>query len=135
MNENETIRKNTGTIIRELCSERNITIQELERKCNLGNGSVKRWELGSSPTLKAMITISDFFDVSIDYLAGSTPEKAKLEEWNRKFNVERLALEARMFDSFGKLKKIFSEIELIDLDDTDLELLKAYLELLVKRKK
>ena len=62
-----------------------------------------------------MIAISDFFDVSIDYLVGSTPEKAKLEEWNRKFNVENLALEARIFDSFSKLKRIFSEIELIAL--------------------
>lgn len=135
MNENELGRKNTGSIIRELCIERNVTIQEVERKCGLGNGSVKRWELGSSPTLKAMIAVSDFFNVSIDYLAGSTTEQSKLEEWNKRYNVERLALEARMFDSFGKLKKIFSDVELIDLDDTDMELLKAYLELLVKRKK
>jgi len=135
MNENEVGRKNTGSIIRELCTERNVTIQELEKKCGLGNGSVKRWEIGSSPTLKAMIAISDFFNVSIDYLAGSTTEQSKLEEWNKRYNVERLALEARMFDSFGKLKKIFSDVELIDLDDTDMELLRAYLELLTKRKR
>ena len=135
MNQNKINRRNPGTIVRELCEERNMTVNDLERACNFGTGSIKRWELGSSPSLNAMIAVSDYFDVSIDYLAGSTTEQAKLEEWNRRYNVERLALEARMFDSFGKLKEIFSEIELIDLDDTDLELLKAYLALLVKRKK
>ena len=135
MNQNEVNRRNPGTIVRELCEERNMTVKDLERACNFGNGSIKRWELGSSPSLNAMIAVSDYFNVSIDYLAGSTTEQAKLEEWNRRYNVERLALEARMFDSFGKLKDIFSEIELIDLDDTDLELLKAYLKLLVKHKK
>lgn len=135
MNENENNLKNTGTIIRSLCQEKGFTIQELEQKCGLGNGSVKRWELGSSPTLKALIPISNLLNVSVDYLAGLTEEKDKLEEWNRKYNVKRLAQEAQLFDSFGKLKKLFSDIELIDLDDTDMDLLKAYLELLVKRKK
>lgn len=135
MNQNKTNLKNTGSIIRSLCQEKGVTIQELEQKCGLGNGSVKRWELGSSPTLKALIPISNFLDVSVDYLAGLTDEKDKLEEWNRKYNLKRLAQEAQLFDSLGKLKKIFSDIELIDLDDTDMELLKAYLELLTKRKR
>lgn len=133
MNQNEIKQKNTGTIIKALCEEKGLTVQELERKCGLGNGSVKRWIDGSSPTLKALIPISEVFDVSIDYLAGVTNQKEKFEEWNRKYNVQKLADEARLFDSLGKLKKLFSDVELIDLSDTDMALLKAYIELLSKR--
>lgn len=134
MNENEINIKNTGSIIRTLCEEKGITVQELEKRCGLGNGSVKRWEVGSSPTLKALIPISEVFNVSIDYLAGLTDQKDKFNEWNRKYNVKKLAEEAKLFDSFGKLKKLFSDVELIDLSETDMELLKAYLKLLTKRK-
>lgn len=125
---------NIGTMIRALCAERNITAVELERKCNLGNGSIKRWENGSSPSLKAITQIADYFDVSIDYLAGRTPQRDKFEEWNKKYNVKRLAEEAKLFDTLGALKKVFSNAELVDLSENDIALLKAYVDLLIKTK-
>ncbi len=134
MNDNEITLKNTGSIIKELCAEKGVTVQELEKACGLGNSSVNRWVAGSSPTLKALIPISKYFDVSIDYLAGLTDEKEKIEDWNRRYNVERLAEEAKLFDSLGKLKQVFSDVQLIDLNASDMELLKAYLTLLTKRK-
>lgn len=125
---------NTGSLIRALCSEKDITIVELERQCNLGNGSIKRWENGSSPTLKAITQVADYFNVSVDYLAGRTPQRDKFEDWNKKYDVKRLADEAKLFDRLGKLKSIFSEAELTDLDDRDLKLLKAYVDLLAQKK-
>ena len=125
---------NIGKLIRNLCAEKNITVVELERKCNLGNGSIKRWENGSSPSLKATCQIADFFDVSLDYLAGKTPQKDRFEEWNRKYNVQKLAEEAKFFDTLGKIKSIFSEAELVNFSDRDLELLKAYVKLLADKK-
>ena len=78
--------------------------------------------------------ISEYFNVSIDYLAGLTEQKDKFDEWNKKYNVKKLADEAKLFDSIGKLKRLFSDVELIDLNENDMALLKAYLELLQKRK-
>ena len=132
--ENLTNTNNIGTMIRDLCTERNITAVELERKCNLGNGSIKRWENGSSPSLKAITQIADYFNVSIDYLAGRTPQRDKFEEWNKKYNVKRLAEEAKLFDTLGSIKKVFSDVELINLTDNDIALLRAYIELLKKTK-
>lgn len=132
--ENLSNTNNIGTMIRALCAEHNITVVELERKCNLGNGSIKRWENGSSPSLKAVSQIADYFDVSIDYLAGRTPQRDKFEEWNKKYNVKRLAEEAKLFDTLGSIKKVFSDVELISLTDNDIALLRAYVELLKKTK-
>ena len=121
-------------MIRSLCAEHNITVVELEKKCNLGNGSINRWENGSSPSLKAISQVSDFLNGSIDYLAGKTPQKDRFEEWNRKYDVKRLAEEAKLYDSLGKIKSIFSEAELVNFDDRDFQLLKAYVTLLADKK-
>lgn len=133
-NTNTDTSTNVGSLIRGLCQEKGITIVELERKCNLGNGSIKRWENGSSPSLKAITQIADSFNVSIDYLAGRTTQKEQFEEWNKKYNVKRLAEEAKLFDRLGKIQTIFSDAELVDFDDRDLKLLKAYVDLLASKK-
>lgn len=130
MEDNVTPNKNIGTIIRDLCAEKNITVVELERKCNLGNGSINRWESGSSPTIKALLPIADYFNVSLDYLTNRTNQRDQFEEWNRKYNAKRLAEEAKFFDSLGKLKSIFAEIGMVDMNDHDILLLKEYLKVL-----
>lgn len=130
MEDSVTQSKNIGAIIRDLCSERNMTVVELERKCNLGNGSINRWENGSSPTIKALLPIADYFDVSLDYLTQRTTERDQFEEWNRKYNTKKLAEEAKFFDSLGKLKSVFAEIGMVDMNDHDILLLKEYLKVL-----
>ena len=124
------MKNNIGSIIRDLCKEKNITVQELEQKCNLSNGSVKRWEEGSIPKVSALIPVCDFFNISLDYLTSRTPNRDTFEEWNRKYNVKRLADEAKLFDSLGKLKRMFSDLGTIDFTDDDIELLKQYVKVL-----
>ena len=53
--------------IRSLCSERGITLAELERKTNIGNGAVAKWD-GASPRVDNVKKVADFFGVTIDYL-------------------------------------------------------------------
>lgn len=127
------INNNIGSVIRNLCKEKNITVQELEHKCSLGNGSVKRWEDGAMPKVSALIPVCDFFNISLDYLTARTPNRDTFEEWNRKYNVKRLADEAKFFDSLGKLKGMFSDIGVVDLTDTDIELLKQYVKILKQK--
>lgn len=124
--------RDIALLIRELCKEHDITVQEMEKKCGLGNGSVARWEKGSIPRVSALIPVCDFFNVSLDYLTSRSCKPETLEEWNRKYNVERLAEEARFYDTLGKLKGLFHEIGIVELTEKDIELLNQYLKVLKK---
>ena len=53
--------------IQLLCNKRGITIYRLEKDCNLGNGSVMKWEK-SSPKVENVIKVANYFGVSTDYL-------------------------------------------------------------------
>ncbi len=53
--------------IMDLVRENNMTVSELERDLNLGNGTIKRWIL-SSPSCDKILRVSDYFEVSLDYL-------------------------------------------------------------------
>ena len=55
--------------IKTLCAERHITIASLERRLNLGNGTIGRWNT-ASPTVERLGRVADYFGVSLDYLTG-----------------------------------------------------------------
>lgn len=55
--------------IKSLCDVRGITIYRIEKDCNLGNGSIMKWE-NSSPKVENVVKVADYFDVSVDYLLG-----------------------------------------------------------------
>ncbi len=58
---------NLYTKITKLIKKNNITIAELEKTLGFGNGSIKRWEK-SSPSCEKILLVSDYFNVSLDYL-------------------------------------------------------------------
>lgn len=53
--------------INDLCMKKNITIAELERKANLGNGTIRRWDK-SYPSLDKAYRVADILEISVDYL-------------------------------------------------------------------
>lgn len=55
--------------IKSLCIENSISLSALEKKLNLGNGTLSRWNT-SSPSIDKIQRISNYFNVSIDYLVG-----------------------------------------------------------------
>ena len=55
--------------IKTLCAESHITIVSLERRLNLGNGTIGRWNT-ASPTVERLGRVADYFGVSLDYLTG-----------------------------------------------------------------
>ena len=55
--------------IKTLCAESHITIASLERRLNLGNGTIGRWNT-ASPTVERLGRVADYFGVSLDYLTG-----------------------------------------------------------------
>lgn len=57
--------------LKELRLDKNLGQIELAKKLNVSKGIVSLWENNlREPKLSNLITISKFFDVSIDYLAG-----------------------------------------------------------------
>lgn len=67
--------------VQQLASIRGMSIAELERKSNLGNGTIRRWS-DSIPSADKLYKVSKILGVSIDYLiSGEEPvenEKSKM---------------------------------------------------------
>ena len=55
------------TNIRTICGQRRLSISELERATGLGNGVVRKWN-AASPTLRTVIAVADFLNVTLDEL-------------------------------------------------------------------
>ena len=55
------------THIQKLCAERHITIAYLERKAELGNGVIRKWNT-ASPTLRTLLAVADCLGVTLDEL-------------------------------------------------------------------
>ena len=53
--------------IKVLCSQRNITVSELERILEFGNGTMHKWGK-SQPSADKVLKVAEYFGVSLDYL-------------------------------------------------------------------
>lgn len=60
--------------IKYLCEENNISIGELERKLSFSQGLISRWDK-NSPSIDKIIAVSDYFQVSTDYVLGRVQAK------------------------------------------------------------
>lgn len=62
--------------IKKLAKEEGISIASLEKKLNIGNGTIRRWD-EASPTLENISKIAKYFDISIDYFVEWEDEQIK----------------------------------------------------------
>lgn len=69
--------------LRDLCEERNMTVNELVQILNLSSGSPTAWKNGAEPRNKTLSNIADYFGVSTDYLLGKSTEKTPAESDKR----------------------------------------------------
>lgn len=53
--------------IRALCEKNGTSIWALERAVGIGNGVIARWS-GSSPSVKKLKLVADYFGVTVDDL-------------------------------------------------------------------
>ena len=56
------------SILIELCSQRNMKPNQVGKELGISSASFTKWKNGSTPTVDALIKLSEYFDVSIDYL-------------------------------------------------------------------
>lgn len=70
-------------ILRMLRKEHNLTYDQLSQKIGYSKAIIGFWENDQKqPTLPALIALADFFNVSIDYLAG------RVDEYGYKINPD-----------------------------------------------
>ena len=68
--------ENTRLKIKELRELKNISQETLAMKIKTHQRNIGRWENGENePSYTQLISIADFFDVSMDYLVGRTEER------------------------------------------------------------
>ena len=61
-----------GKILRELRLERNISQMELAKLTGISQSAIAKWEMGKTePTASALLTLSHFFNESVDFLIGN----------------------------------------------------------------
>ena len=64
--------------IKKLCAEKGITIAELERSCQIGNGIIARWKK-SKPSYDRVAKVAHFLGVTPEYLlTGENKEPAPI---------------------------------------------------------
>lgn len=127
--------KSLGERLELLCHEKQLTFVEVERVCDLSNGTLRKWVNGTVPNSASLSTVADYFKVSLDWLTGRSENRNKFEEWSKKYDVERLKNEAKTFEMLGKIKTIFSNVELVDITDEEIELLQNFVESLATIRK
>ncbi|MCB7040235.1 helix-turn-helix domain-containing protein [Flavonifractor plautii] len=60
-----------GDRLRKLREAKKIKRYILSQRCGLHSDAIRRYERGEAePDLESMVAIADFFEVSLDYLAG-----------------------------------------------------------------
>ena len=93
--------------IRALCSERKITIAELERNLGLGAGTASRWD-ARVPGADKIQKVAEYFDVSTDYLLG----RSDIPKWATNEDVI-------VFDQALKRNSVIMSYNGIELSEED----------------
>lgn len=57
-----------------LCRNNNLTIAKLERKCKIGNGTVRGWK-NSSPSIENLKKVADYFNITVDELISDPADR------------------------------------------------------------
>ena len=59
--------------LKELRNEKGVTQQEIGSLVNMSKMAVSHWEKGhSEPSIAQLICLSNYFEVTVDYLVGKT---------------------------------------------------------------
>ena len=49
----------------EYCNKKNMSIHSFEQKCEIGNGTIARWEKGSKPSLDTLEKIASVTKIPV----------------------------------------------------------------------
>lgn len=112
----------------EIMEKRNITAKDLTRATGISAGNISDWKNGrSSPSAKKLRVLSEYLDVSIDYLLFQENDNPIINE-KRSPREERIV---KLIDNDDNLKRLAELLSL--LSDDDLTEVERYVDYLVNR--
>ena len=112
--------------VKRLCDKKEISLSQLEENLEIGNGSAYKWKK-HDPTLKMLKKLSEYFDVSVDYLLGSENIKHDFQThtWDYALNIskkDQAIIEKVMLDSdLSKRLIAYAEKLASVLDEEEIE--------------
>lgn len=65
--------------IKELCAENNITLNKLESEIGMSTSSISKWKSKFTPTIDKISKVAKYFNVSIDYIVGTSDIRSTAE--------------------------------------------------------
>lgn len=107
--------------LRDLCEERNMTVNELVKILNLSSGSPTAWKNGAVPRKATIDRIAEYLGTSADYLSGKT-------------NIRPIILFDNMGGGFAALQKNNAPDQLV-LTEDEIRILRAFREMSPERQK
>lgn len=104
------------TRLRELRQENDLTQKDLAKKINSTDKNIWAYEHGVFPTIETLISLADFFEVSLDYLLGRNDDfkLGILPSKGQKTQIiERppYDLSDKSLNDFMKLFKVMNELQ------------------------
>ena len=108
----------TTEIIIDLMNQRGLTARQLEVSANLSNASIQAWRNGKArPSVDALVKLSDYFGVSVDFLLdhevqekkSSLTERPSYEIAEKFVNEFGSLLSEKNFIDFTKLYNVMNE--------------------------
>lgn len=70
-----------GERLRQVRKEKNMSMDELGKKLNLGISTISQYENSKrKPNVEVLNALADFFNVSVDYLLGRTDDPHRAEK-------------------------------------------------------
>lgn len=92
-----------------LCKDNQMSVSELEEKLNLSRSTIIKWKK-TFPTSKQLLDISEFFQISIDYLLCKTDIKATVDDCLKDDDLKQFqrGKETMPMQKFSKVKKMLN---------------------------
>ncbi|MGX9290701.1 helix-turn-helix domain-containing protein [Bacillus sp. A015] len=114
-------------IVKELCNERKISINDLEQSLGYSKNTLYRLKT-QTPGADKLQKIADFFDVSTDYLLGRTEVKRNFDLTEKDEKDIQKELQKIINGLEGNSYAAFDGQSIDDMEEEDKELLIASLE-------
>lgn len=117
--------------IKDLASQRKVSLAEVEREAGLSSGSITKWDK-SSPKAESLQKVANYFNVTTDYLLGrtDTPQFTARNERDVQKMLTELKDGLSNEHTLAYLKNDGEEI-----DEEDAELLAEALDFVVRQSK
>jgi len=95
--------------IKMLCSDRNMSVGDLEKELELGNGSIYKWNK-SIPRVDTLLKVANYFGVDINYLLEE-------KEWRKLNSQYRITQTMELTISTDVFKGNINDIHIKDVED------------------